>query len=389
MDPLATRSAQHRRSPSLGSQRAVTLIELMVSIAISLVLLLGLTVLFSSTSQSFRVQDEFARLQENGTAALRYLGDDLRMAGFYGTGTSVASVNLDSLPEITGTDCGAELAGPPARPFALDLSTPIAVEMSLTPDNVSTVFPCIDRANFSPGSPVIVLRGATSHAITQADASGSMSAALEADANYAQTIYVQASPTQEPNTIVFRGDRYAELRAAGLANVRIVNGNQDAPIFEYQTHVYYVRPCSRPTGVGTSDSATRVCQETDDGGHPIPTLVRQELVNQQMQELPLVEGIERLNLSYGLDVDGDGIPDQYTEAPAPGDWPQIIAVRIAVLVRSTVPVAGQDDSGKTYDLGGGVTFTCNTDCSYLRQVYSQTVQLRNCALRRSAGGQQC
>ena len=251
------------------------------------------------------------------------------------------------------------------------------------------VFPCIASANFSPGSPVIVLRGATSHAINHVDASGNMSAALQSDPNYAQTIYVQSSPTQEPNTIVFLGNSYASLRAASPANIRQLTGSQDAPIFEYQTHLYYIRPCSRPTG---APAAAPLCQPTDDGGHPIPTLVRQELANQQMREIPLVEGIERLNLSYGLDVNGDDIPDQYTAAPASTDWPQVIAVRITVLVRSTALIAGQNDSGKTYDLGGGTTFSCTAaagDCSYLRQVYSQTVQLRNCALRRSAGGQQC
>lgn len=371
MNPARCSAAHRQAGPVLGSQRGLTLIELMVSLAISLVLLLGLTLLFSSTSLSFRVQDEFARLQENGTAALRYLGDDLRMAGFYGNGTSVASVKLDNLPTIAAADdCGAEVAGPPARPFALDLSVPIAVSSGQTPGTVTAAFPCIAAANFYPGSPVIVLRGA----------SGSIIAALNDE-----TIYVQSSPTQEPNTIVFRGDDYKALRDANQA--RMLKGNKDAPIFEYQTHVYYIRPCSRPTG---GVAAKRLCQAGDDGGHPIPTLVRQEIANQEMQETPLVEGIERLNLSYGLDANGDGIPDQYAAALAAGDWSQVIAVRITALVRSAAVIAGQNDSGKTYDLGGGASFSCAAgSCSYLRQVYSQTVQLRNCALRRAGGAKQC
>ncbi len=372
---------------SAPRERGVTLIELMVSITISLVLLLGLTLLFSSASLSFRVQDDFARLQENGTAALRYLGDDLRMAGFYGNGTSAASVKLDNMPAIAAADdCGAEVTGPPPHPFALDLSVPIAVSSEQTPATVTGAFPCIAAANFYPGSPVVVLRGATGRAIDQADGNGNMTGALQAEPGFAQTIYVQSSPTQEPNTIVFRGDGYASLRA-DLANIRILKGNKDAPIFEYQTHVYYIRPCSRPTGGST---ARRLCQAGDDGGHPIPTLVRQELANQQMQEVALVEGIERLNLSYGLDVNGDGIPEQYTAAPVQADWPQVIAVRIVALARSTAVIAGQNDAGKTYALGGGVGFSCSGgNCAYLRQVYAQTVQLRNCALRRAGGGQKC
>ena len=383
----------HRRKLSpLACEQGVTLIELMVSIAIGLLLLTGLTVLFASTSTSFRVQDAFARLQENGTAALRYLSDDIRMAGFYGQATSATSVKLDNLPNIAAADdCGAEVSGPPVRPFALDLAVPIEVHGGLTPATASATFPCIAAANFSPDSPVIVLRGATGHVINQPDGDGSMSAALAAQPNYGNTLYVQSSPTQDPNTILFRGDAYAALRDVSLGNIRVLASNQDAPIFEYQTHVYYLRPCSRPTG---GSAAKPLCRADDDGGRPVPTLVRQELSSTaatvQMQEVSLVEGIERLNLAYGLDVNGDGIPDQYTEVPNVSEWPQVISVRITVLVRSIDPIMGQNDAGKIYDLGGGVSYSCaGSDCSYLRQVYSQTVQLRNCAARRASGGQQC
>lgn len=385
------RSRRRKLSP-LACQQGVTLIELMVSIAIGLLLLTGLTVLFANTATSFRVQDAFARLQENGTAALRYLSDDIRMAGFYGQATSAASVKLDDLPSIAASDdCGAEVAGPPARPFALDLTVPIEVHDGLTPITANATFPCIAAANFSADSPVIVLRGATGHVIDQPDGAGNLSADLAAQPNFASTIYVQSSPTQDPNTIVFRGDAYAALRGGSLGNIRVRMNNQDAPIFEYQTHVYYLRPCSRPTG---GSAAKLQCRADDDGGRPIPTLVRQELsstaASVQMQEVSLVEGVERLNLAYGLDDNGDGIPDRYAEAPSVSEWPQAISVRITVLVRSVDPVTGQNDAGKTYDLGGGMIYSCaGSECSYLRQVYSQTVQLRNCAARRSTGGKQC
>ncbi|HUY04345.1 MAG TPA: PilW family protein [Rhodocyclaceae bacterium] len=391
---IPTARSHHRSRPSQRCAHGVTLIELMVSMAIGLVLLTGLTVLFSSTSMSFRVQDAFARLQENGTAALRYLSDDIRMAGFYGESTSAASVKLDNLPSIAAADdCGAELPGPPARPYALDLAVPIEVYGAgdLTPATVSSTFPCIAADNFSPGSPVIVLRGATGQVIDQPDANGNMSAALAAQPNYDKTLYVQSSPTQDPNTIVFRGDNYAALRDASPGNVRMLASNKDAPIFAYQAHVYYLRPCSRPTG-GSAEKP--ICRADDDGGRPIPTLVRQEISSTaatvRMQEVSLVEGIERLNFSYGLDANGDGIPDRYSAAPSVSEWPQVISVRITALVRSVDPIMGQNDAGKRYDLGGGASFSCSgSDCTYLRQIYSQTVQLRDCAARRSTGGQQC
>ena len=106
-----------------------------------------------------------------------------------------------------------------------------------------------------------------------------------------------------------------------------------------------------------------------------------------MQLTPLVEGIERLTLLYGVDDNQDGIPDRYTDNPA-GLGESITAVRIDVLVRTTTRTAGYDDSGKTYNLGGGATFNCTpgVDCDFKRHVFSQTVQVRNCAQRRGLVG---
>ncbi len=370
-----------------AGQGGLTLIEMMVALAISLALMLGLTTLFSSVSLSFRVNDESARLQENGTAALRYLISDLRNAGFYGIGTSSLSVDPASVAGITiNPDCGP-------LGTALDLSVPLSVTKGLNPGNVHASFPCIDGANFYPGSPVIVVRGATGTAIS-APTGGTIDGAggpLQSQPNYSNTLYVQGS-TQDPNTVLFFGSAYHALRLAGRS--RALKDGTDAPAFEYQTHVYYIRPCSRPSGA----AGTR-CTVSDDGGAPIPTLVRQELAGSALQEVALVEGIEALALSYGIDnADAlgnpygpgaipDGIPDQYTSA-APADWGLVTAARISVRVRSLAPVAGQDDSAKRYDLGDGAApYQCaDNDCRYLRQIYAQSAQLRNCAMRRQGGG---
>ena len=356
-------------------QAGMTLVELMVALTISLLLMLGLTMLFASTSLSFRVNDEVARLQENGSAALRYLVGDIRNAGFYGIGTSTRSIDRNSISGIViDPDCGAPLG---TIAWALDLGLPLSIIQDLTPAQANTNFPCIAAENFYPGSPVIVVRGANGTAISAAPG-GSIATALRAQPNYRDTLYVQGS-TQDPNTVLFFGEAYANPRSAG--GNRVLKDGTEAPAFEYQTHVYYIRPCSRP-------SVSGLCQTGDDNGAPIPTLVRQELSGSKLQEVALVEGIEALGLSYGVDSDGDGIPDLYTSA-TPGNWGQVTALRISVRVRSSAPVAGHKDSGKSYDLGNGkAPFSCAAaaDCRYMRQVYAQSAQLRNCVLRRQGGG---
>ena len=64
--------------------RGLALIELMVALTIGMVLSLGILILMSSTSRSYKISDEYARMQEDGTAAIRFMSDDVHMAGFFG-----------------------------------------------------------------------------------------------------------------------------------------------------------------------------------------------------------------------------------------------------------------------------------------------------------------
>jgi len=62
-------------------QRGVTLVELMVSITIGLILVLFISSLYLSSRQSYRINDDSSRLQEEGRAALYLLGNNLVQAG--------------------------------------------------------------------------------------------------------------------------------------------------------------------------------------------------------------------------------------------------------------------------------------------------------------------
>ena len=136
-------------------------------------------------------------------------------------------------------------------------------------------------------NPILVTRGASGFricwAIVAAGAANASPACsgtvslLTNQNNYATSIYVQADPY---NGIAFYGADYAALRASPTA-LKYSNGI-DMEMFEYRAHVYYVRPCSRPAG-----GATNCTGANDDDGHPIPTLVRQELVGRDRKSTRL------------------------------------------------------------------------------------------------------
>ena len=63
-------------------QQGVTLIELMVSLVISVIVLLAVTSIYVTSKRSYALQDSLARQQENGRFAVEILSQDLRMASF-------------------------------------------------------------------------------------------------------------------------------------------------------------------------------------------------------------------------------------------------------------------------------------------------------------------
>ncbi|NOX76094.1 MAG: prepilin-type N-terminal cleavage/methylation domain-containing protein [Gammaproteobacteria bacterium] len=68
-----------RALPSRIKQQGMTLIEVMISITISLVLLAGVLQIFASNKATYRVQDAMARVQEGGRFAIHFLTKDLRV----------------------------------------------------------------------------------------------------------------------------------------------------------------------------------------------------------------------------------------------------------------------------------------------------------------------
>jgi len=73
-----------RKSPSMKGrtrrQSGVTLIELMITLVLATLVILGLVTLMDSVGITNRVQDGMARMQENGRYALQRISEDLRAA---------------------------------------------------------------------------------------------------------------------------------------------------------------------------------------------------------------------------------------------------------------------------------------------------------------------
>jgi len=99
-----------------------------------------------------------------------------------------------------------------------------------------------------------------------------------------------------------------------------------------------------------------------------PALWRTEFGNAQ----ELVEGVEEMQVLYGIDSDSDQFPNQYVTANNVPDFDDVVSLRVALLVRSIDDFVTEDS--QTYTFNGVTTTPADRR---IRQVFTTTIALRN------------
>lgn len=94
------------------------------------------------------------------------------------------------------------------------------------------------------------------------------------------------------------------------------------------------------------------------------------------QAVELAEGIENMQILYGVDTDGDKQINRYINATDVGNFrDNILSIQIALLVRSLIEVKDQAEQ-KTYSLLDQ-SYTNPVADRYQRAVFTTTISLRN------------
>ncbi len=371
------------KARSINPIAGFSLVELMVAVTIGLLLLAALATIFVNSSQTQKEQQKSMQQIENGRYALDILSQDLRLAGFYGQ-----FFNLPPLVAATLT-MPATLPDPCAT-NSTSLVNAIPLPVQGYNDPATSPISCLDSANYLSNTDILVIRRAST---------ATPLASFPAD----KDVYMQSSP------LSVQIHQNTDPPPVSITNK---DGVTAAPIRKYHVHIYFVSPCSVPTGPATAN-APATCKATDDGGAPIPTLKRLELtagsVGPTMSIVPLVEGIENLQIDYGVDDTpnvpsptgflGDGSPDCYDADPGsstnagftagcsagnPGSitaWSEVVTAKIYLLARNPQTTPGYTDT-KTYNLGLDFPSVGPTGDRYKRHVYQSVVRLSNSSGRR-------
>ncbi len=102
-------------------QQGLTLVELMISVTLSLIIMAGIFQIFMSSKQTYRVQEALGRVQENSRFAADLLSYDIRMAGNVGCNKDVAITNqlAGQVAEIGSGVEGFDIAGGAGSMFTM------------------------------------------------------------------------------------------------------------------------------------------------------------------------------------------------------------------------------------------------------------------------------
>lgn len=380
-----------RRSDRL--ERGLSLIEFMVSIAIGMIMIVALTIVLVSSMQSRTELEKNSRQLENGRYGIESLKEDIQLAGFFGEYFPPISATWGVPDPCTTILQSMGFAAPNYRwNGTANTLIPVGIqgytESQTTPSCVS---------NRKPGTDIIVVRRLSTVAIKiDADGNGTADANVDTNddgtaetafTNLGKGFYMQQSDcTDAPieSSFVFDHET-ARFTLHGVKPVVVsgasscMNGGLNT-VRQYVQRIFYIGTCNNCSGAGDGVPTLRMVEMVPSSS--VCTSGTSTSCGATVTR-SVAEGIENLQLEYGLDTNGDGAPDSYSSAPASTDWSNVVSVKIFLLARNTDISPGYIDS-KTYSLNSAGTALAGTPFGdrYRRHVYTATVRAVNSSGRR-------
>lgn len=374
-------------------QQGASLVELMVALVLSLVLVAGVGQIYMGSKQTYRVQDGQSRLQENARAALDVLGRDIRAAGYLGcrstvtkplstsasaatsaltcpSGYAISQTNpnwcqvplmaiANNLPLVPGPTPiitgGDDADGLPPRfdhPSPA-LANPLTTNIVRGTDAITVLFgqpqPCAGLATRSttsvnPANAYTVFNNTCNWQIAPPSLGTPL---IIADC---QTAHLFRAATDTSQNINFNGVATAQLALPDV-QVPVNTYAANSEILLYRAYSYYIR--FNPSGE--------------------PALYRYDNIANTSDEM--VEGIENMQLEYGIDVDNDGTANQFKSQVAWDEWAAVRSVRVTLTVRSVGEakdnLADKPNAPRSYN--GDPNFVDRR----LVRTFTETINLRN------------
>ena len=349
----------------MKKQKGLSLIELMIAITLGLILITGVLQVFISSKTVYTTQQALSRIQETGRLAIDFLARDIRMAGYMGCATRSSEMTVTNTLNNSSSyqyDFGTALMGYTAA--------------ALPANHGLNPLPKADTDFF-------VLRGAYGSGVQISKN------------NDSEQVFVTLLGT-EPKACADGTDRISGLCQN---DILVVTDCTKARVFQAtnvtasatDVDVVHAKANGDPGnavaswgGNSGSDeetfkpgaellSATTITYFIATGTSGRPSLWQ----NVNGANLELLEGVDDMSVTYGIDTNDDFVPDDYLPATgiAAADWSKVVALRVELLVSSIDD--GVLAETQTYSFGGVDNVAPDPADRRLRQVFSTTVGIRS------------
>lgn len=336
---------------SLQRQRGLSLVELMVAMALSLLLMLGVIQIFLSSKQTYSTNNALSRVQENGRFAMQFLISDIRNTGYKGQCLGGPTLHLkDSADELELFTLDDPIQGWEGKGSTDEQHTHLDGKNRLPKTDSLFIKFAAGEQDFQGGS------GNKTHTpqlgINKASGITAGSIILISDARGCD-LFQSANNANSNN-----------LQKAGK-NVKPGNEDED-----------WSHPYTSEMEILTLQNAFYFIRKHDD--RP-PSLVRSRLKaissNAGYVEEELVEGVQDMQIKYGVT---NGENSQVTEYKTADEidsllkWGNVASVRIELLVVSSDTNVTQEQQIVRFD-----EEDVAIENRRLAQVFSTTIGIRN------------
>lgn len=350
MSPMHSARNRHLPRAALG----FSLVELMVAMTLSLLLLGGVVAIFASSRSSYETTERLSRIQETGRFALDQIVSDIRSSGFPGCARVPTYVGTSLR---TSTDVKWNFLDASVRGYQYVSAATYSPVMALanTPSIVNgsdilvirrpkrDSLPLRLQADMATGTATITVPNTTAAGLEVNDIA--LIYSCEALSYFQVTGFAGGTITHT--------DVIASATAPGNSTGDVSYAyRRNAEVLPVQTVIYYIGTST--TGpAGSTSLWRRIGANTTE---------------------ELVEGVQQMQLRFGVDTTGDAVVDSYVTANAVTDWTAVYSVEVALLVRSLDGYGGDRDA-ETYQLAD-VTVAAAND-NLMREVFTASVGVRN------------
>ena len=297
----------------IAHTRGISLIELMISISLGLIIISGLTHTYLLSKTNHQLQTTLSTLHNEGHHALTQIIHDIQNAGYLAHTRNSASIKGTSPPILPNSLCKKD------NQWARMLAQPVfGINDAIKTHHTIDYRECINNSYYLRGD-ILALRFASQHTVPTSETT------LEENRH---RLYLASIPRK---SLLFQGQEQHKNKFL----------SQTSSLHSIQGRLYYI---------GEAINDTRVNCPTDND-KTYPALFRMTLNKKSvLQRQELSQGIENMQIQYGIDHDNNQSSDFYTNASSNTPWEKVSSIRVWLLIRAECPEAGFTNR-QTYFIG--------------------------------------